>query len=214
MGRRLRLLISSLLLSATGAYGDLAVPGWYSEPGASWHYRVPLELPATAAAGATVHLDVDFNSLLTSLGVNPAAVDFAEASVRVVDAAGGLVNSAQFTDGVFNGLLDATGNGRGELRFILENAPAGHMLYFDIDENGSKPDSPAAVINGRFEQSSGATPDGWIRSAVNAGGNQNNEVYRTAAGSSINLGGGCSTGGANGLEPAERNARQCGSIRS
>jgi uncharacterized repeat protein (TIGR01451 family) len=74
------------------------------------------------------------------------------------------------------------------------------MLYFDISENGSKPASPAAVINGRFEQSTGSTPDGWIRSAVDAGGNQNNEVYRTSAGSSINLAGGCSSDGVNALD--------------
>jgi hypothetical protein len=125
VGHRLRTFALLLSLSAVPVYGNLAVPGWYSEGAQSWHYRLPVQIPAAAAAGSTVHLDLDFAAALTSLGINAAAVDFDESSVRVVAPGGTLVVQQQFTDRVYAGQLDAAGNARGEVRFILESAASG-----------------------------------------------------------------------------------------
>jgi uncharacterized protein YciU (UPF0263 family) len=147
VGHRLRTLIVCLLLTAVPAWGDLAVPGWYGEGSATWHYRLPVNLPAAASPGATMHLDVDFSTALTALGIDAGSVDFDELSVRVVNPTGVLVLTQQFSDRVFNGLLDPAGDARGEVRFLLEDVSPGHYVYFDITANGSKPASPAAVIN-------------------------------------------------------------------
>ncbi|MEZ5552765.1 MAG: hypothetical protein R3E82_17925 [Pseudomonadales bacterium] len=189
------------LLCSVSVRADLAVPGWYTEAGVpgGWHYRVPLTLPAPTTVNSTVVADVDFHALLTTLGVNTAAVDFDESSVRVVRGNGTLATRQEFTDRVYGGVLDAAGNGRGEVRFIAQDTAA-HFLYFDIVGNGAKPAAPGVtVINGHFEQSAGSTPTGWVVSSVNTGGDQNNEVYRTTLGSTINLAAGCSNNAANGL---------------
>jgi len=192
-----------LLLLPAMARADLAAPPWYQEAGVSggWHYRVPIELPGTIAVDSVVVVDVDFAQLLTDLGVDGGAATFDPASVRVVDPGGTLPARQEFVDVRYGGVLDAAGNARGELRFVVETPGAGHYLYFDVLANGAKAPSPAtAPLNGHFELSSGSVPDGWTRSAVGAGGDQNNEVYRTTLGSSINLPSGCSNGAAPGLD--------------
>jgi len=207
-----KLLTSPLLglacvMASTLSHGDLAVPGWYTEGAASWHYRVPITLPGSAAVNSTVHLDVNFNALLGNLGVNAGAVNFDENSVRVVRPNNSLAATQEFSDTVFNGVFDAVGDSQGEVRFLLEDTPGAgtYYLYFDILANGTKPGNPSAVINGNFEHSAGSIPTSWVTSAVNAGGAQNNEVYRTNISSTINLAAGCNAGAVNGLDTSPNN---------
>ncbi len=187
---------------------DLNAPAWYDEGPAvaDWHYRVPLTIPGGAGLGSTVETDVDFAAVLNSMNINSGAVAFDANSPRVVRGDGSLVSEQEFTDAIFAGGLDATGNARGQVRFILQDAPAaGYYLYFDIIANGAKPVNPATVINGHFEQSIGTTPSRWTTSAVNAGGNQNNEVHNTNLGQTINLAAGCGNAAANGLDVGPNN---------
>ena len=192
---RVRAWLALLWVSAAPsvAFADLAAsPAWFNP---AWHYRVPVTIPAASAVNSTIVLNVDFNALLTQMGINSASVDFDEASPRVVRPNGTTATRQEFTDVVYNSALDATNNGRGEVRFLLEDAPGvgTYYLYFDIVGNGAKPANPATPINGNFEQSAGSVPTGWVTSAVNANGAQNNEVYRTALGSTVTVAAGCQT---------------------
>ena len=187
----LALLWASLAPSVSSA--DLATsPAWFN---AAWHYRVPITIPASAAVSSTVVLNVDFNALLAQLGIASGSVDFDENSPRVVRPNGSTATRQEFTDVVYNSALDAANNGRGEVRFLMEDAPGAgtYYLYFDIVGNGAKAANPATPINGNFEQSAGSVPTGWVTSSVNANGAQNNEVYRTALGSTVTVAAGCQT---------------------
>lgn len=192
------------------AAADLRAPAWYDEGAAvpDWHYRVPINSPGGANVGSTVEVDVDFVALLAAMNVDTSASSFDPGSVRVVRSGGALAAEQEFTDAIFNGVLDAGGNGRGQVRFILQDAPAAgnYWLYFDIAGNGAKPANPAAPINGHFELSNGTQPTGWTTAAVNTNGNENNEVYATNLGQTVNLAGGCGTGGANGLDVSPNNS--------
>ncbi len=203
-------LVLLLAFSTAALRADLAIPGWYDEGAgvADWHYRVPIGLPGSAANNSTIRADIDFANLLSQLGVNSATVDFDESSVRVVRSNGSLASTQEFTDLVYAGSLDGAGNARGEVQFLLQDAPAAgnYYLYFDIVSNGAKPPVPANPINGNFEQSVGSTPTGWIVSAVNAGGAQNNEVYRTNTTTTLNVAAGCGTGAANNVDNSPNNS--------
>jgi len=174
---------------------DLRTPSWYDEGAgvADWHYRVPLVIPATAAVGSTVQFDVDFNSLLSAMNLDISAVAFDANSPRIVRPSGALADEQEFTDRIYAGLLDSAANARGQVRFILDDSiGAGeYYLYFDISANGAKPVNPSQVINGHFEHSSGPLPTRWQTSALNAGGNQNNEVYTTTVTQTTSLAGTC-----------------------
>ncbi len=166
--KTIRVLIALLLSAclASPAVADLASPAWWDQNAPAtapdWHYRVPVSIPAGAAVRSTIRLDVDFNALLAQMGVSGT---FDPASPRVVRPNGNLAATQQFTDRVYSGGTDAAGNGRGEIRFFLQDTgPATYYLYFDITENGTKPPWPAnATINGNFEFSSDGqrNPPGW-----------------------------------------------------
>ncbi len=130
----------SAFLCAPFVHADLNAPAWYNEGAGvpDWHYRIPLTVPATAAIGSTVELDADFNAQLAALNLDVANVTFDPNSVRVVTPGGVLVSRQEFTDAIYNAVLDATGNARGQVRFILQDAPGtgDHYLYFDIQGNG------------------------------------------------------------------------------
>jgi uncharacterized repeat protein (TIGR01451 family) len=177
------------------AWGNVANPPWFDP---QWHYRVPVTIPGAAAVNSTIVLNVDFNAVLGQLGIAAGSVDFDERSPRVVRPNGTLVATQEFSDRVYNNALDAANNGRGEIRFLAQDTAAAgvYFVYFDIVGNGAKPANPATPINGNFENSAGATPTAWVRSALNANGAQNNEVYRTTLGSTTAVGAGCSTTGA------------------
>lgn len=186
---------------------SLQAQTFYGEGATRWAYRVPLRLPAGAAPGSTVRANVDFNALLTQLGEDTSLVDFDERSPRVVRSGGALAGEQEFTDITFQDALDAAGNGRGEVRFILEDAVAAgdYLLYFDIVGNGVKPNNPAQVINGTFEQSNGSTPTRWTTSSVNARGNQHNEIQQSNINSTIDLSAGCASGAFSGLDNSPNN---------
>ena len=142
--------------------------GWAAWFDNTWTYRVPINVPTGAAVNATIKADVDFNALLTSLGVSGTLDVNSPRIVRPNDA---LVTTQEFTDTVYLGATDATGNGRGEIRFLLQDAgPSTYYLYFDITANGSKAGNPQTPLNGNFEK--GATgamsPAGWTGSVSNA----------------------------------------------
>lgn len=192
------------ILLCAPAFADLRAVSWYDEGAAvaDWHYRVPISMPVSSPIGATVELDVDFLNLLTNMNIDTSAVTFDVNSPRIVRSEGSLAAEQEFIDGIFNGALDANSNARGQIRFIQEDAAASgeYYLYFDVMVNGAKPVNPAIVINGHFELSAGTTPTRWTTSAQNVLGDQNNEVHTTNLGQTINLAGGCGTGGANNLD--------------
>lgn len=167
---------------------------FYTEGADEWAYRAPLKVDAVAAAGSTIVFDLDFDDLI---GQTTAPGTFDPNSVRIVKDDTTLIAQQEFNDAVLAGALDATGNGEGEVRFILEDAPGAvdYHVYFDITENGAKPTNPAQPINATFEQSTGA-PTGWSTASVNTGGAQNNETFRTTLGTTLAVAAGCSTGGA------------------
>ena len=144
----------------------IASAAWFN---AAWTYRVPINVPAGASVNSTIKLDVDFNALLTALSV---AGTFDVNSPRVTRADGTTLSTTQeFTDTVYAGATDAAGNGRGEVRFILQDAgPATYYLYFDIVANGPKAANPQPPINGNFEQGVTGTqsPAGWTATKSNA----------------------------------------------
>ena len=185
--RFLLTVLGCLLMSSARA--DRAVTVWYD---AAWHYRAPLTIPAAAAVNSTVVSNIDFNALLTQLGI---AGTFDERSPRIVRPGGALATGQEYNERVYNGVLDAANNGRGEVRFIAQDAAAAgtYYVYFDIVANGAKAANAATPINGTFEQSVGSTPTAWVVSALNAGGAQNDEVYRTAVGATTAIAAGCAT---------------------
>jgi uncharacterized repeat protein (TIGR01451 family) len=171
-GFRLIALASLLVLLQSGwAAADLSAPAWYDPDGVGsgqdWHYRVPLNIPAGAAVNHTIRVDVDFNLLLAQLG---ASGTFDGNSPRVVRNTGQLAAVQQYTDAVFGGATDLANNGRGEIRFILEDdGPVTYYLYFDITSLGVKsPWNVNNTINGNFEFVSAdrQNPPGWNGSAL------------------------------------------------
>ena len=166
-------LLTVLHLFVIPAAADLRSPGWYdpNPVGSSpdWHYRVPIQIQS-GAVDNTVRVDVDFNTLLTTLGV---AGTFDVNSPRVVRPNGVLCTTQQYTDAVYAGASDAVGNGRGEIRFLAQdNGTVTYYLYFDILENGAKSAwDTDNTINGNFEFSSNnqEDPPGWTGRVYRSG---------------------------------------------
>jgi hypothetical protein len=157
LGQLLRvwMILALVLAPVSPAHADLrAAPVWWDQNtvGATpdWHYRVPISVPGGATINSTVKVDVDFQALVSTMGVTGT---FDVNSPRVVRATGAIAATQEFTDSVYAGATDATGNARGEVRFILQDAGATtYYLYFDITENGAKPVNPQTPINGNFEK--------------------------------------------------------------
>ncbi len=200
--------IKSLLLFIF-ILGSFYTYSWYDTNAANttpnWHYRVPIYIPANTAIDSTIKLDVDFNALMTQLGVSGS---FDINSPRVVRANGALVTTQEFTDTIYHNVIDPTSNGKGEIKFIVEDAGAiTYYLYFDTLENGAKAINPQATINGNFEHSSqGAIPSNWTISSEFAKGAQNNEVYDTSYGASYSGTVTCSDQAINNADASPNNA--------
>ncbi len=159
------LAVLSLLLAMPVSADLRTNPTWYDQNAVGsapdWHYRVPVNVPAGAAVNATVKVDVDFNALMATMGISGT---FDVNSPRIVRPGGSLAARQEFTDTIYNGATDASGNGRGEIRFILEDAgPSVYHVYFDITQNGAKGANPQTPINGNFERGAAGTsqPAGW-----------------------------------------------------
>jgi uncharacterized repeat protein (TIGR01451 family) len=163
-------VLAVLFLSIFGMFGpafaDLrSAPIWYDQNAVSlapdWHYRVPIIIPAGSSVNSTIKADVDFTTLLTQMGVTGS---FDVNSPRVVRSTGALSTIQEFTDRVYGGATDAAANGRGEIRFLLEDAgPVTYYVYFDVTQNGAKAANPQTPINGNFERGATGTaaPLGW-----------------------------------------------------
>lgn len=144
-----------------------ASPAWWGASAAAsstWHYRVPVTVPAGTVANATAVFNVDFSALLASLGVSGT---FDATSPRVVDANGAVVPRQEYTESVYNGATDTTA-GRGEVRFLATSNATTYWLYFDITANGTKgAGAGITAIGGNFENSGLApgtnttAPAGW-----------------------------------------------------
>lgn len=140
-------------------------PTWWDQNAVGsapdWHYRVPVNVPAGATVNSTIKVDVDFNALMATMGISGT---FDANSPRIVRPGGTLAVRQEFTDTIYNGATDASNNGRGEIRFILEDAGASvYHIYFDITQNGAKAANPQTPINGNFERGAAGTaqPAGW-----------------------------------------------------
>lgn len=140
-------------------------PTWWDQNAVGsapdWHYRVPVNVPAGATVNSTIKVDVDFNALMATMGISGT---FDANSPRIVRPGGSLAARQEFTDTVYNGATDASNNGRGEIRFILEDAGASvYHVYFDITQNGAKAANPQTPINGNFERGATGTtqPAAW-----------------------------------------------------
>lgn len=140
-------------------------PTWWDQNAVGsapdWHYRVPVNVPAGATVNSTVRVDVDFNALMATMGISGT---FDVNSPRIVRPNGTLAAQQEFTDRIYAGATDAAGNGRGEIRFILQDAgPSVYHVYFDITQNGTKAANPQTPINGNFERGAAGTaqPAGW-----------------------------------------------------
>lgn len=168
----LGLIVVLITMATLPCRADLrSGPVWFDVNGVGnapdWHYRAPIDIPSGTAANSTIRIDVDFDALLSALGISGT---FDANSPRIVKGTGSLVAVQQFTDTVYEGGTDDADNGRGEVRFILEESgPSTCYLYFDITENGTKSPWPAAdTINGNFEldTDNNGAPAGWEVSAA------------------------------------------------
>jgi uncharacterized repeat protein (TIGR01451 family) len=184
-----------------------AMAAWYDSNAVGtapdWAYRVPIDLPTNTQVHQTIKLDVDFNALITSLGVSGT---FDVNSPRIIRPNNALANQQEFTDVIYNGVIDPLNNGRGQIKFIAEDAGVGpYYLYFDVTANGAKPANSQAAINGDFEHSATPTSSNWSIAASNAGGNQNNETHSTNYGASYSNQVSCGEGNVSGANNSPHN---------
>lgn len=147
------------------AKADLRSPVWWDPDGVAtgedWHYRVPVSLPASSSVNSTAKVNVDFNVLMTQLGISGT---FDVNAVRVVRPGGSLAATQEYNDTIFNDATDASGNNRGEIKWLVQDGGAQtYYVYFDIAQNGAKTANPQPKINANFEHSTTGEedPDGW-----------------------------------------------------
>lgn len=142
-----------------------ANPTWYS---ASWHYRVPVVIPANAGPGNWIVVPVNFNTLLSQMGIT-GTLD--NNSIRVVRSDGRtLVSNQEFDPQLYNGAPNTQGPGTGDVNFIdQDSSGATDWIYFDITANGAKPANPQIPIDGDFESGSPGeqSPPGWTGTSSN-----------------------------------------------
>lgn len=161
-------VVLGIIFSPLGIYNNAnatlrSSPTWYDLNAVGiapdWHYRVPITTPSTNSVNSTVSVDVDFNALLTTLGVSGT---FDVNSPRVVRPNGTIVNIQEFNQTIYGGSTNST-SGRGNIRFISQDSGVQtYYLYFDITQNGTKPANPQTPINGTFEQGAGVSNGGTI----------------------------------------------------
>ncbi len=196
--RRAWLALFFLAIGGTARADLRSAPAWYDP---TWHYRVPISVPAASAVDSTVVVDADFAALLTQLGISGT---FDVNSPRVTRSNGTtLVATQEFTDVKFGGATDASANARGEIRFIAQDAGAQtYWLYFDVTQNGAKAATALATrINGNFEHSAGATATNWTVATTGSGGGHNAEVHTSPPeAATVNLPAGCNDGATSGVD--------------
>jgi len=151
------LSFSSLLANAT----------WWDT---DWYYRIPVTIN-NAVENQTAKINIDFSAegLSGNLDKN---------SIRIVKADDStLVAKQEFTDNIFNDVTDTLDNGKGEIKFILEDSgTVNYYIYYDITTKPVLANS--YVINGNFEHSNGSVPTNWTVGQSDIGSNApNNEVH-------------------------------------
>jgi len=203
----MKLVITIIISCLSCLLSTTALSAWYDTntqgTAPDWSYRVPVELPANTAINQTVKVDVDFNALLTGLGAS-GTLDVN--SPRVVRPNDALASAQEFTDNIYNGVLDAANNNRGQIKFIVDDNGVGpYYLYFDVTSNGSKPANSQPTINGDFENSLGSTPTNWTIASTNAAGSQHNDVQTTAFGNTYSSSLTCSDGAINNVNNSPHN---------
>ncbi len=198
--RRAWLALLLFALGGTARADFRSAPAWYDP---SWHYRVPISVPASSAVNSTVVVDADFAALLAQLAISGS---FDASSPRVTRADGTtLVATQEFTDVKYGGVTDAAANARGEIRFLAQDAGARtYWLYFDISENGAKAATALATrINGNFEHSSGTTATNWTVATTGSAGGHNAEVHTAPPeAATVNLPAGCNDNATAGVDNA------------
>jgi hypothetical protein len=144
-------------------------PSWYDLNGVGiapdWHYRVPVTVPSTTVSGHTISVDVNFSSLLSSLGVSGS---FDINSPRVVRPNGSISTIQEFNQTIYGGATNSI-SGQGNIRFLAEDSGSNtYYIYFDITQNGTKPINPQTPVGGTFELATTgqSTPPGWASSSV------------------------------------------------
>lgn len=167
------LLFTLFQLLLSPAIADLrtpAPPGWWDPDtvgsGQDWHYRVPVTLPSTSSVNSTAKVDIDFATLGSQLGIS-GTLDLN--SIRVVRPVGTLATVQEYTDTIYAGATDGSGNNRGEIRWIVEDGGAQtYYIYFDITQNGVKSANPQSTINANFEHSTTGqqSPVNWVGSKI------------------------------------------------
>ncbi|GEM_PF-1516521 len=136
---------------------------WYSVPpwwNSSWHYRVPVEIPAGTANLTLVRVRINLSRLFMLLNVS-ATPD--NNSVRVVDDLGRLVPRQYFNAST------------GELWFITSTSAASdtrYYVYFDALENGAKPPLDTLALNPGFEEGNVS----WLYGSANTNGGEDRRV--------------------------------------
>lgn len=163
-------IIAIAALPFIPAKADLRTPGWWDPDGVAtgqdWHYRVPVTLPSNSSIDSTAKVNVNFATLMTQLGISGS---FDANSVRIVRPGGTLATTQEYNDSIFNDATDASGNSRGEIKWIVEDGGAQtYYIYFDITQNGAKPANPQTPINANFERSATGQedPTGWSGSRL------------------------------------------------
>jgi hypothetical protein len=135
-------------------------PTWW-DPGTvgsapDWHYRISVSIPTGTAIGTKIKLDFDTATQLAKLGVS-GTLDVN--SIRVVRSTAVQAAQQSFDDATYGGTTDSTGNGRGEIRFVTEDAGAAtYQVYFDITANGTKTAITQSSITGSFGSATLGTP--------------------------------------------------------
>ena len=104
---------------------------------------------------------------MTQLGISGS---FDANSVRVVRPGGTIATTQEFSDTIYAGATDSSGNSKGEVCWIVEDGGVQtYYVYIDVIGNGSKSTNPQTAIGGNFERSSTGTarPSGWNTPTVN-----------------------------------------------
>jgi len=162
MVKRIKIVLLLLVLFSISADAT-----WWNT---DWHYRMKITVN-----NATVHQTAKLNVDFAAEGLNG---NLDENSIRLVkEDDSTLVAKQEFTDNIYNNATDDLDNGKGEIKFILEDSgTVNYYLYYDVETKAALSDS--YVINGNFEHSNGSVPTDWTTGDVDIGDNApNNEVH-------------------------------------
>ncbi|MDD3925449.1 MAG: hypothetical protein PHT33_02200 [bacterium] len=163
------------------------MPAEGQDTGSVWNYRIPVTVAAPGELSYSdypIEIPVDFNLLLESLK-SKGTLDLPN-SLRLISQDGTREAPLQYDDNRYKDAADETGNGRGNMVFVLggkdtvlkAGSSIKYYLYFDVVENGLKKASSyapvkAMVLNGH----TGIVDTGKIAATIGlSGGNDRNGI--------------------------------------